>query len=233
MEINGIEGKALAIADFVGGFLEGMAVDNNLTELQSCFVNTAQTSELMYSEVETGIADIKHGGWDYDIQAALEFGLVALQIPQFLHGCPGVSPDIKALESWATIFTNPTELVSTVTKHYLLHKKAITDDIQATEADWKAHLFYKSGHDLADLLTLAVGPVPAPAPPAIMVNGIEGKVLAIAGFVGGFLEGMAIDNNLTELQTCFVNSKTTAELMYSEVEMGITDIKLGGWDYDL
>jgi hypothetical protein len=66
MEINGVEGKVLAIADFVGGFLHGMAIDNNLTELQACFANTASTSELMYSEVETGIADIKHGGWDYD-----------------------------------------------------------------------------------------------------------------------------------------------------------------------
>ena len=137
-----------------------------------------------------------------------------------------------ALESWATIFTNPTELVSTVTKHYLLHKKTITADIQATEADWKAGSYYKSGQDLADLLTLAVGPVPAPALPAEAMNGIEGKVLAIGEFVGGFLHGMAVDNNLTELQACFANSVQTSELMYSEVEAGIADIKHGGWDYD-
>ena len=115
-----------------------------------------------------------------------------------------------ALESWATIFTNPTELVSTVTKHYLLHKKTITADIQATEADWKAGSYYKSGQDLADLLTLAVGPVPAPALPAEAMNGIEGKVLAIGEFVGGFLHGMAVDNNLTELQACFANSVQTS-----------------------
>jgi len=32
----------------------------------------------MYQEIDTGIADIKKGGWNNDTQAALEFGLAAL-----------------------------------------------------------------------------------------------------------------------------------------------------------
>ena len=30
--------------------------------------------------------------------------------------------DIAAIEAWAQIFTNPTELAAAVSKHYLFHK---------------------------------------------------------------------------------------------------------------
>ncbi len=63
----------MAIPDFVAGFIYGMTGDNHLSEIEACF----QGTDLMYQEIETGIADIKHGGTDYDIQAALEFALAA------------------------------------------------------------------------------------------------------------------------------------------------------------
>ena len=63
-----------APAEFVAGFIYGMTGDNHLTEIEACF----QGGELMYQEIETGISDIKKGGWNYDTQAALEFGLAAL-----------------------------------------------------------------------------------------------------------------------------------------------------------
>ena len=49
-------------ADFIAGFMYGMTGDNNLTEIEACF----QGGELMTEEIETGIADIKKGGWDND-----------------------------------------------------------------------------------------------------------------------------------------------------------------------
>merc|ERR1712060_323444 len=38
--------------------------------------------------------------------------------------------------------------------------KQIMSDVAQVESDWGAHNFFKAGTDLADLLTLAVGPVP-------------------------------------------------------------------------
>lgn len=37
--------------------------------------------------------------------------------------------DIQAIAAWAEVFTNKTELISTVTKHYLFHKKEVQGDI--------------------------------------------------------------------------------------------------------
>ena len=79
----------------------------------------------MYEEIEFALSKIHAHGWDNLTQAILEFGIVALQIPQALHTCEGMGDDLKAIEQWASIFLNPAELTATITKHYALHRKAI------------------------------------------------------------------------------------------------------------
>ena len=94
----------MAIPDFVAGFVYGMTGNNNLTEIEACY----QGGELVGQEIEQGIADIKLGGTDHDIQAALEFALAATQIPLSLKTCENMGDDIQAIEDWASIFKNPT-----------------------------------------------------------------------------------------------------------------------------
>ena len=69
---NGLSIKAGA--EFAAGFVFGMTAYNHLIEIENCFTG----SELMFHEIDAGIADIRAGGWENDIQAALEFGLVAM-----------------------------------------------------------------------------------------------------------------------------------------------------------
>ena len=95
-------------AHFAAGLVFGLTADNHLTEIEACFTG----GELMFHEVRTGIADIKKGGWDNDVQAALEFGLVALQVPQALNTCESMGDDLTAIEEWAQIFTDPTKLAA-------------------------------------------------------------------------------------------------------------------------
>ena len=87
-------GVVNAGADFVAGFMFGMTGDNQLTEIEACF----NGGQLMVTEVEAGIADLKKGGWNNDTQAAMQFGLAALQIPQALATCEGMDEDIAAIE---------------------------------------------------------------------------------------------------------------------------------------
>ena len=89
--------SVMGAADFIAGFVYGMTGDNHLTEIEACYAG----GELMAQEIETGVADIKKGGWNYDTQAALNFGLVALQIPQALNTCENMDEDIAAIEAWA------------------------------------------------------------------------------------------------------------------------------------
>ena len=58
-----IDMPVMAIPDFVAGFVYGLTGDNDLTEIEACY----QGGEVMEQEIMQGIADIKHGGTDYDI----------------------------------------------------------------------------------------------------------------------------------------------------------------------
>ena len=97
---------AMAIPDFVAGFMYKMTGTNHLEEIEKCF----EGGELMAEEIETGIADIKKGGTDNDIQAALQFALAIVQIPQALSTCEGMTDDLTAIKEWLSVFENPTEL---------------------------------------------------------------------------------------------------------------------------
>jgi len=56
--------------------------------------------------------------------------------------CTKMGDDITAIEQWAKIFTNKTQLVATASKHFLLHKKKITADIADAKADWAAKSYF-------------------------------------------------------------------------------------------
>lgn len=208
-------GLALAAADFVAGFMFGMTADNNLTEIENCFTG----GELMFHEIETGVADIKKGGWDEDIQAALEFGLAILQIPQALNTCKSMSDELAAIESWASIFKNPAELASTVGKHYLFHKTEIKADIAAVESDWANGAYFHSGADLANLLTLAIGPIKvendnqaANLPPIDQV---------VPDFTAGLIQGFTGNDHRKELEGCM----TDLEPLATDAKNAFKDIK--------
>ena len=67
--------------------------------------------------------------------------------------------DIAAIEAWAQIFTDPAKLSATIAKLYAFHKGEINTDIASLEADWDASNYFLAGKDLADLMTVAIGPI--------------------------------------------------------------------------
>lgn len=67
--------------------------------------------------------------------------------------------DISAIEQWAEIFEEPTKLAEKASKAWLLHKNKVKKDAGSIEADWESGLYFNSGVDVADLLTLVVGPI--------------------------------------------------------------------------
>jgi len=209
--------SAMAVPDFLAGFVYGMVQDNQLVEIEGC----AQGWEIMLPEIQTGINDIKAGGWNNDTQAALEFALVILQIPQALHACESMQDDIAAIESWAQIFTNPAQLAATVSKNMVFHKSAISSDMTALTTDWDAGEYVSAGEDLAQLMIDLIGP--------IETTELGISAMAIPDFLAGFIYGMTNDNQLEEIEAC----ATGFEIMYPEIQTGIDDIKAGGWNYDV
>jgi len=102
-----------------------MTTTNHLTELESCYTGGVK----MEQELVTAIADFKAGGWNYITQGCLNLVLVGLQVPQELNTCESMQDDLSAIAEWASIFTDETALIAKVTKHYLLHKNEVTEDL--------------------------------------------------------------------------------------------------------
>jgi len=146
-EKNGIFNE---VTHILAGFIYGMTTENHLTELEACYSG----GTLMEHEIVKSISDFKHGGWNDITQGVLQLIIVALQLPQELHTCENMQDDISAIESWANNFTDVSSLVPKLTKHFLLHKKAIFADIDTLKADMAAEEYFQVGVEAADIVTI-------------------------------------------------------------------------------
>ena len=52
-----------------------------------------------------------------------------------MQDCQGMQGDIKRIETWAQIFTEPEKLVETVVANFLANRAAIMSDVSKIEAD--------------------------------------------------------------------------------------------------
>ena len=200
---------AMAVPDFVAGFMYGMTGDNHLAEIEACY----QGGEQIVSDSQTAIADFETGNWFQGIKDA---GTVWNEVGSAMTTCEGMDDDVAAIEAWAKIFTEPTTLASTVAKHWLFHGSQIKADLAKEEADWSAGSYFDAGKDTADALTLAVGPITP-------TESVNLSIKPELQFIEGLVVGLVGDNNLTEISTCV----TDAEGVVTDVEALVADLKSG------
>lgn len=199
--------------EFLGGFLQGFVGDNHLSAIQTCVTD----ADTLATESIQVVEDFLNGE---AVDALTELVTVYGQLSSDLADCKAVTTDVAAIKDWATMFSDKTTLIATVSKNFLLHRKAITADIQAEKEEWAAGQYYQAGLTAADAATLAFGPIEK-AQSSLAID-----VMAIPDFVAGFIYGMTGDNDLTEIEACFQGTQE----MYNEITTGIADIEKGGWD---
>ena len=154
-EIFGLVAKD--VADFIAGFIWGFTGNNHLDEIEECFVGSNQ----LYINIRQALDELQEGGYVHELEAAIDFGQAALAIPEALSSCRGIRTDLAEIEEWAQIFMpdNRTKLIAVASKNVVLHKKGLTKDLQDAKTDFAARAFFDCGGDVADALTLLVGPV--------------------------------------------------------------------------
>ena len=130
--------EVMAVPDFVAGFMYGMTGANHLTEIEACY----QGGEKILTDSKVAIADFKAGQY---FAGLTEAGTVWNEVGSSMTTCKGMDADIAAIEAWATIFTHPTELASTVAKHWLFHGSTIKADLASEGTDWAAGDYFKAG----------------------------------------------------------------------------------------
>lgn len=202
---------AMAVPDFVAGFVYGMTGDNHLTEIEACY----QGGEQIVTDTKTALGDFTSGDFFKGIKDA---GTAWNEVGSAMTTCKGMDEDIAAIEAWAQIFTEPTKLAKTVGKRWLLHGRTIKKDIAQEESDWSAGNYFDAGKDTALALTEAVGPINSAAVNAAM-NGVPAPIL----FVAGMFDGLIVDSDLTEITTCVTDGESTV----ADVEALLADFEAG------
>ena len=197
------------VVDFVAGFIYGVTGENHLTEIEACY----QGGDQVLVDTLKAMKDAEDG--DY-FKAIKEAGEVWTEFGATMTACENMGDDVDAIEAWAKIFIEPVRLAKTVGKHWLFHGSQIKADIAKEQADWTAEAYFDAGMDIADALTLAVGPIQSDE----MANFSLKPEL---DFVGGLLAGLVQDNHLTEISTCVTDS----ESVVNDVEKLVSDIKAG------
>ena len=201
----------MAVPDFVAGFIYGMTGDNHLTEIEACY----QGGEQIVTDSQTAISDFTSGNFFKGIKDA---GTVWNEVGGAMTTCKGMDDDISAIESWATIFTEPTKLASTVGKHWLFHGSQIKADFAKEQSDWAAKSYFDAGKDIADALTLAVGPIQTTEEANL-------DLMPEVEFVGGLLWGLIGDNHLDQVQTCLKDAGT----LLTDAENAVSNVAKGSW----
>merc|ERR1712045_951305 len=179
--------------EFVGGLLWGLIGDNHLNQVETCLKDAGT----FLSDAEKAVTDVSSGSWT---SAASDVKDAVHEIEaMFSSGgdCTSFAKDIAAITEWASV--GWFKLAETVAKDMLFHASEIETDAKAISTDWNSGNYYQSGKDLADLLTLSLGPVESSVV-AIEEDNLDLDLLMLPELAAGFVYGMVGDNHLTEME---------------------------------
>ena len=182
---------------FVNGLVNGLVGLNDLEEIQKCSTDAT----VVVNDVEKVVMDLIHN--DY-LELVTDLKKVIPDLMASLSDCESMTDELDAIEDWASIFTDHTALVETLTKNLLLHNKHIMADVSAISNDWQLGMYYKAGMDSADFLTTAIGPIQVQSEDQYQLP-IE--LTDIPAFIQGFLYTFIDMNDLPEIDECYVSTQ--------------------------
>mmetsp|Transcript_36051 Transcript_36051/g.55362 ORF Transcript_36051/g.55362 Transcript_36051/m.55362 type:complete len:181 (-) Transcript_36051:59-601(-) len=144
-------------AKFIGGLIYGLVQDDDLAEIQKCLTHGSD----LEMEIMTAVSDFEKKDLQDIIAGIEEVGKIIQELPTDLQDCKDIQGDLTRIEAWAQIFKNPKQLVATMTANFVKNHKEIIANATAVASDWAAEDYYQSGDDVANVLVLAIGAVPA------------------------------------------------------------------------
>lgn len=118
-----------------------------------------------------------------------------------------MSNDWARIESWAKIFKNPSQLLQTVVANVFSNREGVMADIAELKADTTGDSINAKdlGLTVADLLTKAIGEVPASTGAVQNVGLTKDEVLL---FMNGLFTGLVQDDNLAAVTACIKDTET-------------------------
>ncbi len=129
-------------AKFIGGLLEGAAVEVKLGDITGCIKDVEEA----VAELKQIMADLKKETVA-DVEAAVkEFGKFVASIPAMLNTCEAIPEDIKKLESMAISFSNPISFIFHAGKNLILNGVEIFKEVSHAEVNYDDGNYFDCGY---------------------------------------------------------------------------------------
>ena len=143
--------------EFLGGIIFGLIQKDDLKNIETCLTD----GEAVEKQVNEAVEDFMKGDLQDILAGITVLGALIQDLPKDLGDCQAMQGDIARIEKWGEIFTNPTQLMQTVVENLLKNYGTIFGDITKTSGDIAKADYYTAGTDIADVLVLTLGAVPA------------------------------------------------------------------------
>ena len=211
----------LDVKYFIDGMIEVFVQKDDFNEIDKCFKDTTniepQLAEAIQLIMKKDIPDI--------LAAVKIIGQIIQEIPDQLQDCAGMQDDIHRIEKWADIFKHPFTLIPKLIKNTSANIDAIYQDIgdiiSNVEKHDDSHLWMKTiGEDIAKILVLQLGPVPAAAAPASLppIPKLPFSPMDVKMFVDGMLQVLIHKNDFHQIDHCFKDTTVIEKQLAAAVQ---------------
>ena len=139
------------VEEFLAGFMEGLIQQDDLALIEACLTG----AEGLEKEMEVAFEDFSKGTVAGYVAGIQEVGKIVEELPQDLSTCQGMQPDITRIETWFKSIN-----MTVVMKNVMKNVVTIEQDVQRLMNDVAADEMFYSGEDIANIMVLALGPVP-------------------------------------------------------------------------
>ena len=144
--------------EFIGGILFGLIQKDDLKAIETCLTDGDQVEK----EVNEAIQDFMKGDVASILAGVEVIGTLLTELPEDLKDCQDVQGDLTRISNWISgLVADPVELAKLLATNVIKNFSKITADINDTSADIAKADYYTAGTEIADVVTLAIGTVPA------------------------------------------------------------------------
>ena len=202
---DGAASDAIDIGEFIFGLIKGAAIEASLGDITTCI-----------QDATTGMNELKEAVRDFEqetvsgVEAGLkEVGNVIQLIPSALTACESIPDDVQKLINMAKVFTNPLTLVYDVAKNLIVNGVQIIDEVSHGVVDYDDANYEESGYYFGKALVdvFFKGSYN-------YANNLKSETVKdVAEVIVGFLEGVALEEKLTNLEDCLVDGDNIWKLV--------------------
>lgn len=157
-EINAnmaIGNKTEVAAELMAGVIYGVIEKNDLMEIEYCM----QDADEFVSDILLGIHMMEKMDFVDLINGGILLVSTAAEIPNYLHQCAQMGPDLKEFEEWASVVKQPKQLEATIEQNLKRHLPQLTLDLAKVKKDVSNGEWFTAGEQLGEMLDILVGPI--------------------------------------------------------------------------